>query len=213
MYRSALPRSVAWHATSKDWSHVICCPLWLIPVAYKARFCLRDSLFIHSNDLRCASNNTGCTLPRIPTASRVCHGFADWISQVICPDLSCLNWSISRSSLGVRCCLSDGRFSSLPRCWMIQGLLFLGFSPHTETPYLGNFSLFVSLRSANVHTCYWFCIIRPVFATLARCAHLIRLPLSYISAPPPALAHAWCMLVPAFCSSLPVSVCWSLLRQ
>ena len=48
---------------------------------------------------------------------------------------------------------------------------------------------------------------RPVFATLARCAHLIRLPLSCISAPPPALAHAWCMLVPAFCSSLPVSVC------
>ena len=47
---------------------------------------------------------------------------------------------------------------------------------------------------------------RPVFATLARCAHLIRLPLSCISAPPPALAHAWCMLVPAFCSSLPVSV-------
>lgn len=47
---------------------------------------------------------------------------------------------------------------------------------------------------------------RPVFATLARCAHLIRLPLSYISASPPALAHACGMLVPAFCSSLPVSV-------
>lgn len=47
---------------------------------------------------------------------------------------------------------------------------------------------------------------RPVFATLARCAHLIRLPLPCISAPPPALAHAWCMLVPAFCSSLPVPV-------
>ena len=80
---------------------------------------------------------------------------------------------------------------------------------------------------AHVPACYGFCIIRPefaccvrlglsllcvpllfrpVFATLARCAHLIRLPLSYISAPPPALAHAWCMLVPAFCSSLPVSV-------
>ena len=88
-------------------------------------------------------------------------------------------------------------------------------------------SLFLSMRSANVSACDWFCIIRPavtccvrlglsllcgsllyrpVFATLARCAHLIRLPLSCISAVPPALAHAWCMLVPAFCSSLPVSV-------
>lgn len=85
----------------------------------------------------------------------------------------------------------------------------------------------VSLRSAHVSACDGFCIIRsafaccvrlglsllcgsllyrPVFATLARCAHLIRLPLSCISAVPPALAHAWCMLVPAFCSSLPVSV-------
>ena len=85
----------------------------------------------------------------------------------------------------------------------------------------------VSLRSAHVSACDGFCIIRsafaccvrlglcllcvpllyrPVFATLARCAHLIRLPLSYISAPPPALAHACGMLVPAFCSSLPVSV-------
>lgn len=85
----------------------------------------------------------------------------------------------------------------------------------------------VSLLYAHVSACDGFCIIRPavaccvrlglsllcvpllyrpVFATLARCAHLIRLPLSCISAPPPALAHAWCMLVPAFCSSLPVSV-------
>lgn len=85
----------------------------------------------------------------------------------------------------------------------------------------------VSFRSAHVSDCDGFCIIRPafaccvrlglsllcgsllyrpVFATLARCAHLIRLPLSYISAPPPALAHACGMLVPAFCSSLPVSV-------
>lgn len=85
----------------------------------------------------------------------------------------------------------------------------------------------VFVRSATLSSCEELCIIcpavpccvrlglcllcvpllyRPVFATLARCAHLIRLPLSCISAPPPALAHAWCMLVPAFCSSLPVSV-------
>lgn len=93
---------------------------------------------------------------------------------------------------------------------------------------LGSLPPPVSLRSAHVSACDGFCIIRsafaccvrlglsllcgsllyrPVFATLARCAHLIRLPLSCISAVPPALAHAWCMLVPAFCSSLPVSVC------
>lgn len=92
---------------------------------------------------------------------------------------------------------------------------------------LGSLSPPVSLCSAMISSCDVFCIIRPavaccvrlglcllcvpllfrpVFATLARCAHLIRLPLSCISAPPPALAHAWCMLVPAFCSSLPVSV-------
>lgn len=94
-------------------------------------------------------------------------------------------------------------------------------------PCSGGPSTPVFVRSATLSSCEELCIIcpavpccvrlglwllcvpllyRPVFATLARCAHLIRLPLSYISAPPPALAHAWCMLVPAFYSSLPVSV-------
>lgn len=41
-----LQRSVACHATNNYWSHVICCPLWLIPVAYTDRLYFRVTLFI-----------------------------------------------------------------------------------------------------------------------------------------------------------------------
>lgn len=77
-----LQRSVACHAT-KNWSHVICCPLWLIPVAYTDRLC-SPWFIVHPND----SKKTPCAYGTLHSGGLLLICFVnvesvhfDWISK------------------------------------------------------------------------------------------------------------------------------------